>query len=397
VTISRLVYDVRVPGVEGPVSPTSGTIAMDESWSPFLTGTMTFPLRDGSLVAALDPRTGERVQFRVSRQYGDGVKMSDLTGDGLTGMADMTADLAGGPLSTWTDRYATPYNASGSQATRYHALDLGVRSRSVDYVAGTVSVTVASDEALLQDMVNVFYGDEVPATATVYGVVALALASIGATLGPDPAPDVPLDPDGVGWQPGQSAWDYVAPLVDAAGLRLYCDAGRVWRLVVPNTLTPGELDFDPTNVTRLDDSVSRDTQWYDAVMITYRWRNASGVDRTQYASAASPDFTKVLAIQEDRPYPGLGAARALLARASGRGRIATVEAVIDPDARPGQAITIMSPTGPVQTGIATQVQWNVDTDRMQIRTRDLIEVAETLTPEDAALAAGVPLGVSALL
>src|SRR5690606_29127498 len=33
------------------------------------------------------------------------------------------------------------------------------------------------------------------------------------------------------WRPGESLWDFLQPLMEASGLRLFCDEERAWRLV----------------------------------------------------------------------------------------------------------------------------------------------------------------------
>ena len=375
-TVSRLAYSVRLQGGD-LLSPEGGQVTMDESWSPYIGGQLTVPLpEDPALVQALDPRAGARLHVRMSQQFGSAFTIGDLTAGEGTSTAAWTTGLAGAPLSTWTGRYSTPYNASGSRASRIRTFDLGVRERAIDYDAGVVDLTPASDEALLQDMRNLTATRRTPTSETILAAVTMALASIGAVVVTS-VPDVQLEPGSASWEPGQSAWDYVQPLVDAAGLRLWCDEGRVWHLDVPNVPEGSALAFSGGTVKRLRDTVGRDEGWYDAVHITYRWRDSSDVEQVRYDVAQLPEYSKVYAVEYSRPYPGPGAAAALLERVRGRGRSEGVAAVSNPTASPRRPLTVNLPDAPIQTGFITQVRWDLEQDEMTILTRDLTDTPPT--------------------
>lgn len=380
-TISRLDYGVHVPGSSATYSPVSGTVTLDESWSPYVGSTITVPLpADASALAALDPRSGARVTVRISQQFGHPFTLGTITQAVGGAVAAWTGNLDGAPLSAWTGRFGSPYNATGARASRVAVLNLGVRERAIDYDAGLVDLTLASDEALMQDIVNLDSIDRVPTTDTIYDVVTLALASIGAAASFE-APDVALEADSTAWVPGQSAWDYVLPLVDAAGLRLWCDEGRQWHLALPSIPEGSALSFSPSNSTRLRDTIGRDdlegAGWFDAVHVTYRWRNALDVEQVRYDVARAQGATKAYTVEYTRPFPGTGAAAAILARSRGRGRVEGVVAVLNPGARPRQPIRVNIPNGPIQTGFVTQVQWDLGADTMTILTRDLTDTPQT--------------------
>ncbi|MCB7135363.1 hypothetical protein [Cellulosimicrobium marinum] len=395
-TRSHLAYSVEVVGAGHRVSPVGGSVTLDESWSPYAQASLTIPLpNDPDVLNALDPRVGARVRLTLAQQFGTSFTPQHLTDLVGSSVAGWTADLDGGPLANWTGSHSLPFNASGARPSRVRRLNLGVRSRVVNYERGTVNVDLASDEALLQDFALVATSAALPPTNTVQGVATLALASIGATVVID-GPDVPLEADSTGWEPGRSAWDYVKPLIDTAGMRLYCDETRRWHLTSPLSPTQGALAFSGATATLLEDQLSRDTGWFDAVVIRYRWTDSSGQEQVRYDTAQVGVPTRVYTVEHERRYPGPGAAQAILNRARGRGRVEAVSAVANPEATPGQALTVNLADTPIQTGLITRVTWSLDTDEMQVRSRDLTDtppMAWALMPPGWAWDA-IPMGMS---
>lgn len=86
-----------------------GSVTMDETWSPYIQGTLTIPMPSGSVLADLDPRANRRVTVTATAK-----------------------DAAGSTLTTRT-------------------WDLSLRQVNVNYEDATVSLTLASDEAIVQD------------------------------------------------------------------------------------------------------------------------------------------------------------------------------------------------------------------------------------------------------
>lgn len=190
--------------------------------------------------------------------------------------------------------------------------------------------------------------------------------------------------------PGTLDWDYVAPLVQAGGLRLFCDENREWRLVDPLTYAvPGQINVAAgTNATSGRDTISRQQEaWFDAVVVEYRWTDAEGLPQVAY-DAASHGGTKLLKKVIERPFPGAGAAASILALYSGRGRTLDVEALTDLNATPGMALAMTLPGTPVQVGVVSSVTWKWsaegDSDEMRIDSRGLLDTPSTawlLQPE----------------
>ncbi len=185
-------------------------------------------------------------------------------------------------------------------------------------------------------------------------------------------------PEMLNWEPGEYAWDFVAPLVQASGLRLYCDEQRRWRLVDPAALQPGMLNLtEAVNLTDGRDTISRTKDWFDAVVIEYAWTDPDGTRRKGYDTAAVADPKHAVTVRYERPYPGPGAAAAVLDRAAGRGRVLDLAALSDYSAAPGMAIQATLPDTPIQTGVVSAVAWSVPGDEMTVKSRGLIDTPAT--------------------
>lgn len=376
----------QVSGASAQVHLTAGTITLDESWSPFGQATITVPLAGASGLAVLDPRAmpAPRVHLTSTQRFSEPVPASAMTAlwAGKAASA-LTAAYGGKAARRITAAFDdAPFNDSGTRPSTRRVFDLGVRRRRINHGAATVTVELATDEALLQDAVLVSTVPAVPVTATVRAAVTLALSRIGAALqhGTD---DAPLEADAAVWEPGTSAWDYVRPLVDVAGLRLWCDERRRWWLAPPQEATGSVLSLSSSSLRDLDDEVSRDDGWYDGVVLRYRWADSNGAEQLRYDLAGPETAQRARVIEYRRRWPGPGAAAELLRRAAGRGRAMTASLVANYSATPGQGLTITSPGAPIQVGATSRVVFQLDDDTMQITSRDLTDTplsAWTLIP-----------------
>jgi hypothetical protein len=179
-------------------------------------------------------------------------------------------------------------------------------------------------------------------------------------------------PDMFVWLPGVTAWDFVQPLVQAGALRLFCDEARKWHLVDPAIYTvPGLIAIGAgSNATAAADTISREAEWYDSVVITYRWTDANGVARMRVDVAGAPG-TLTLHVQKSTAYPGAGAAAALLQRTKTRGRVLSLNAVSDYKATPGMTLQAQLPSSPLQDGVISKVQFDLPLDEMAVKSRGL--------------------------
>lgn len=179
------------------------------------------------------------------------------------------------------------------------------------------------------------------------------------------------------WEPGVSAWDFLSPIVTAAGLRLWCDENRVWRLTDPAEYTvPGVLSVNGYNAPEGEDTITRsDPEVYcTGIVVKYRWRDLNGEQREATDSAGVAG--SVLVWEFDRPYPGPGAAAAMLNRRSGAGRVQEVTALIDYTATPGMEARITLPSTADQQGLLTSVSWSLTDGLMQVGTKGLLDLVK---------------------
>lgn len=182
-------------------------------------------------------------------------------------------------------------------------------------------------------------------------------------------------PELLAWEPGVSAWDFLAPIVTNVGLKLWCDENRVWRLIDPAEYAlPGVLSVTGFNATEGTDTITRsDPEVYcTGVIVKYRWRDTSGTQREALDSAGVAG--SVLTIDFDRPYPGPGAAAAILNRRAGQGRVQEVTALSDYSATPGMEARITLPSTADQQGVLTSVSWSLTEGLMQVGTKGLLDL-----------------------
>jgi hypothetical protein len=284
-------------------------------------------------------------------------------------------------------------------ALQTRALDLYLHAAEPDAGKGTVTLTCRSDEAMaIDDMLG---GTSVDSGAETHqgslrAIIDYVLAPLGATLEPgDVDADFTLseegrDPDALKREPGERAWDFLSPLVDAAGLHLYCDEQRRWHLVdLATNNMPGSLRIsDGHNVISARSSVDlsagdRGVLGYaETVVVKYTWTDGDGVQQVAYDSAGAAHGIGRL-VEVARPFPGAGAAAALLKKSEGKGRTLDLQAVNDFSATPGQTLVATIPNTPLQVGIVSSVEWGSD-GTMRVGSRGLTDTPETawaLQPE----------------
>lgn len=177
------------------------------------------------------------------------------------------------------------------------------------------------------------------------------------------------------WKPGVALWDFLSPLLETSGLRLFCDEERTWRLVDPGTYEVEGFTVVQSghNATAGTDRISRNAEtWADAVVCVYRWTDENGIQREAYDVAGDPDG-KCETFEYDREYPGPGAAEYLLGRLQGRGRIQEATALTKLSTTPGNDVLISLPGSNPQTGKVRQVIFDLRTGLMEVGTRGLTD------------------------
>lgn len=362
----------------------SGSFTVDEGWSPYVQATLV--CKTPASLVGVDPRGAARVLLRVGQTFGDSPKVSALTAlfaGPAKRVSGVTAAWVGKSIAQITAMFFIPFNGFGIRASTRRFANLGLRRRSIDRLADTVTLTLASDEALLQDYALVGGATFTPQIVSVeYPFVDLrstvmsVLELIGTMLHTSgPIFTANIDPETSKWSPGQSAWDYLAPLVQKAGGRLWCDEQRRWFLTQANLTTPGLVPLSYAN-TAVDirDEINRDGDWCDAVVVIYKWSvplNGGGVQQfVQYDTAAISSPTRVRTFTyEDTIFPGTGAAQQILTRALSLGRSLEVSALSDYTLSPGQATTVTTLPGDVTAVVVTAVTFNWPANEMSIKTR----------------------------
>jgi hypothetical protein len=325
-------------------------------------------------------RQGRRGTVRLQQDFGEADTLDTLSRRWAgRRLSDLTDHYDGGTLATITADHYFPWNDFGTVPPTLREFDLTLTGRSLDARDGTIRIDLESDEVLLQDHALVSRYAESPTIATVQDAVDLALAHIGAALDDD-ASDARVaidDLDALAWQPGVSAWDYLAPLLQKAGLRLYCSERRQWRLVPATTNAGDEVEIAATkNLTAGQDEIRRDGDWFDAVVLTYKWQDANENQQIAYDVAGDRRSIKTYAETRELPYPGPGAAALLLERKQGRGRMQDVEAVARYDVEPGRPILIRLPDTTPQSGYVSSVSWSIPNDTMRVSSRELTDTQE---------------------
>ena len=184
-------------------------------------------------------------------------------------------------------------------------------------------------------------------------------------------------PDLLVWEAGVTAWDFLSPLLTSVGYRLFCDEHRVWRLIDPAEYeVDGFVSIAGFNATRANDMISRqDPQVFaTGVVVRYHWKDSTTAeDRTAYDSAGTTE--KVYVLDYERPYPGPGAAAAILARRNGSGRTQDVTGLVNWIVTPGMTASITLPGVVEQQGKLSSVRFSLGDDGlMDVGTRGLIDI-----------------------
>lgn len=387
-------------------------ITLDETWNPYAQASITIPLNK-DLIDVLDPRSGARIKLYTTQSYGKSDKLSSLTAT-YSGqqISDITAAWTGqtiGDLSAW---YFVPYNASGSNTfatlsslyggdtiaditadwdglyfwevselysrsypsgiyqNYQRGFDLAIRTRTVNIDNATITLELASDEALLQDYALVQDINYSPATTDLRTIINGVLARINAGLVAGTTTHTVLA-DATIWAPGQTAWDYLESMLQEAGLRLFCDERRRWNLVEDTYTAEGLVElFSNETITAAEETISRDNDdWYDSVVIKYTWTNDLGETVINYDTAAVENYQKTKLIEIESLYPGAGAAQRILDRAIARGITKDVSAVGNYRVTPSTACTIYLTGYPTEKGYVRAVTWNLPGDEMTVTTR----------------------------
>lgn len=193
-------------------------------------------------------------------------------------------------------------------------------------------------------------------------------------------PKVDRSPDSLAWSPGQSLWDLISPVVAAAGMRLFCDEQRVWRLITPD-YTDVQFFINGSDSLQLAQSgkggnlvqagaaidLSDEAGWFDSVIVKYSWTDANKVEQVRYDVAGTAGSTRALLIEKATPYPGPGLAALRLARQKSMGYQLALKVISDVAAHPYNKAIVELPGDHTQiNAVVSAITLDLPTDTMQV-------------------------------
>lgn len=330
----------------------SAQVSMDRLSNPYASGTVT-------VAGVVDVEQGTRMVLAFDQRFATG-----LTADEIADLfTDDAATIAAGPWTGLTGQqvaslYSTNLNEYFIEPTRA-VFNLSVRTAQQNLRARSTTLTLATDEAILIAGALVQAAPVVYTTTDVRTLVTAVLAEFGFSLAADAGATGTLEA-AQEWAPGQKAWDFLAPAIQLAGLRLYCDERRIWHLVTMDTVADGTVTLSTeTTVSDATPALDFEQGGYDSVVCIYRWTTSAGVQMIRYdVAGASPGRNTFVKEYPDTIYPGPGAAAALLARREKRRQRIPITAAALYSTRPTMKLTLHSAAEGTYGGRVAAVTFN---------------------------------------
>lgn len=367
--------------------PKSVKLTFDEEWSPYVQGEATLP--NTILNAVVYPGVdspfgipqGDVMVLDLQTRYRGSFTLADLTADVGGTVAAATARW-GGSTRAVTTEYSSIWNpgerieplarateiwgGSTAAVTAEHGgntasltaalrvpggthlapptdrlrVKLRVRNRR-DNGDGTTTFDLASEDVRLHDYRLAQNTPIETAHATIRDLVEWVLAKIHSTA-PDMSEIVlaPGSDRGISawqeWMPGQTAWEFLHPILEATGWSLTADEQGVYRLE-PRTVTDATVTLDPAlNLLSHEYHTDLDKEWYDGAIVEYT--DADPEIPSQRFDVYAPAANRT--IHETRPgiRTNTGAAQQLVLRSETRARTADAEALLLLPLRPRQRV-----------------------------------------------------------
>lgn len=318
-------------------------IQMDENWAPSTKATLTVPYT--AAIDLLDPERNDiYVQITATQHAGRALTVDEL-GTLYSGKTvdQLDTSVSGLTVDQLDNIYYYSYaGVAGYLAPTTRTWLLLIRRVTIDYKAGQVVLECASPEIRLQDWAYVATSDLAPpvdfvmmSTRQPVKLAMWVLSLIGETLTDwDNFEDTQYwTVDQVVMKPGVTAFDYVYQLLKKYGYLLYCryDGKFVLRQARYYGESAPTLTLNyASNLKTLEVDRSRDTDYYTAAIINYRWTNSAGTQLTAvdaYDSGQLPK--KVYTSTAEVPFPGAGVAQNVLATVQKTARTFKATAVAD--------------------------------------------------------------------
>jgi len=349
-------------------------LILDRTWNPYGQGSIVL----AGLFPDLDPDAlpEPRVRLAIIQRFYDGLTADEIAAQ----LAPQTAaqiqagPWVGGTAEAIADRYREHLNGEAMPSRKLMA-DLTIRDVELDLETHTTTVEVATDDIKLWDAALVSTTPEPFASTSVRAIVSSIIARVGATLEPGTA-DGALEAAPI-LTPGQSYRDFLTPLLQLAGLRLYATENRTWRLVLADEVAEASIALSTaSDVSGARPKLDRENGGFDSVVIEYRSTNSAGATVIRYDVAGPPRPRKTSRlVYEDTPYPGPGAAAVVLARLRLRRREIPVDAAANYNTRPGMGVTFNSAALAQQSGRVARVVFAYPARTMRADLYDLEQIS----------------------
>lgn len=264
--------------------------------------------------------------------------------------------------------------AAADPATMY------VRSVRRDWILGTVEVELAAGESILEERRRNASNSLDTGATNVHELIEYSLFDTfgGYTLSDDlPLVAIPAG-DRRMFNPGESHIDLIRPELDAINCRLSNLWGFEWyagprettgdviKLATFTQEDGADADVDPI-VSEIVEEVSRDSGWYDGILIKYD--NTDNGGSVTWSRSGDGDNSRSLFLTFDRAAPGAGSAPAdaIQARAFQRGHDIILEAACSLEVVPGRPLEVHTRAGILFDLTIRSVEWSPVQGTMRIR------------------------------
>lgn len=272
--------------------------------------------------------------------------------------------------------------------------DLHVRSREIKRPSNRLVFQCHSDESLASDYRRASWDGQPPQSNILDALeYHVEIASRGGVV-----PPVVSDFDpfygasavaGLVQETGQDSWSVIREAAARAGVSVYCDSDRTWRIAKPQALsadTALNLTTGGGGIIIESNSVYSRENFHNTVCIKYAWKDINNVDQVIYGHAFinSGDFdTDVIGINsfyEERNVPATqaqadAAATATLKALARRGRSFVIQAVSAYWLRPGATVTATLPEGEQERLLVSAVNFSFPSGSMSVRLRQPEDIA----------------------
>jgi hypothetical protein len=272
---------------------------------------------------------------------------------------------------------------NGARPTDGITADLIVRERTVNHAAATISVRATSDELLAQDAHVAVVRPLEPLPDRLMALLAAGHVPLG------PLPDFSA---GEGFtmpdqsvEASQSIWDAMQANTTHAGLRLWCDEARVWRLAVPEPAPTTSVDL--LRVIDCTDAVNTDGDYADVYVFVGKGI-ATGLEEPNTPLTETVTYPETIpagpykAHVEEHDFGEVGVGLPMptadelalrLAKLQARAQVLTITATADPSIRPGVGVVTGAPSLPPKSSTVSRVEWSIPADVMVLTTRSTVE------------------------